>query len=121
MINLWYKFLTLFGYQEYYRLGGAVRSPKWRQVRNEFIKNQPYCSACGKTENLTVHHILPFSLFPEKELLKDNFIVLCEGKTVNCHYFWGHCLLSWKCYNRSVVEDIKIVKQLQENAKFKQE
>jgi len=30
------------------------RSPRWDNVRNEHLKNNPVCVACGKTERLQV-------------------------------------------------------------------
>ena len=54
------------------------RSPHWESVRNLHLKNNSVCAACGKTNNLQVHHIRPFHLFPELELDLGNLITLCE-------------------------------------------
>lgn len=82
------------------------RSPKWSGVRNEFLKENPFCAVCeskGSLLNgLEVHHLLPFHLHPELELDKNNLVTLCRDH----HLLFGH-LMSWKSYNQNAVEDIK--------------
>ncbi|MDZ4205899.1 MAG: hypothetical protein U1C12_01670 [Patescibacteria group bacterium] len=95
---------------------GAARSPQWSKVRNEFLRKNPNCAACGKSENLIAHHKLPFFVAPELELREDNLLPLCEGTVVNCHFLFGHCYKQWRCYNRDVEQDILIIKKLRENA-----
>ena len=80
------------------------RSPQWPKVRIAHLQEFPECAACGRTDHLNVHHILPFHLCPEKELDPANLITLCENDTINCHLLWGH-LGSWKAYNPSVIID----------------
>ena len=57
------------------------RTYKWRKLKSEIIKQQPYCAICGVTVGLQVHHVQPprgdASLFYAPE----NLIVLCE----HCH------------------------------------
>jgi len=77
------------------------RSPKWRSVRNEHIKNNPTCAACGRKDGLEVHHIVPYHVDPSKELDPTNLITLC-GKY--CHFVFGH-LMDWKSWNENVVRD----------------
>ena len=36
------------------------------------------CSVCGSSEDLHAHHIFPKSIFPERALLIDNGVTLCE-------------------------------------------
>ena len=79
------------------------RSPKWRKVRNEFIKNNNECAACGRDDDLEVHHIVPYHVDPSLELDHCNLITLC-GK--HCHFIFGH-LGDWKSWNKDVVEDTK--------------
>ncbi len=85
------------------------RSPKWPQVRAEWLLNHPRCSVCGGTTSLNVHHIAPFHLFPKLELELTNLITLCEKsiRNINCHYVVGHLGLSWKDYNPNVIQDAK--------------
>lgn len=80
------------------------RSSSWNKVRQEHLKNQPYCQACGKKNDLQVHHIEPYHKNPDRELDPDNLITLC-GK--NCHLVFGH-LLDYKSWNENVKEDCEI-------------
>jgi len=75
----------------------VARSPHWETIRRHHIKNNPDCAACGNLDNVQVHHIRPFHLFPELELEPSNFITLCEndpdGKNTvieNHHLHLGH-------------------------------
>lgn len=76
---------------------GKARSSHWRTKRREILAKQPRCVVCGGKHKLEVHHIDPFHLAPEKELLDDNLIVLCESNPhFNCHLIVGHLL----CFSR---------------------
>jgi len=67
------------------------RSSQWPAVRKDFISLNPYCAACGKAENLEVHHIIPYHEAPELELDPDNLISLCDQPGPdNCHLNVGH-------------------------------
>ena len=77
------------------------RSSQWRSVRKRHIEKNPTCAACGRDDDLDVHHIIPYHIAPEKELDLDNLITLC-GK--RCHLRIGH-LGDWKSRNVDVVED----------------
>jgi 5-methylcytosine-specific restriction endonuclease McrA len=81
-----------------------LRSPKWDNVRDNFIKTHKTCAACGGDDNLQVHHIEPFHLHPQKELDVDNLIVLCEEGFTRCHLKVGH-LGNWKKINPNVLTD----------------
>jgi hypothetical protein len=78
------------------------RSPRWSSLRKAIILRDKSCAACGSKKDLTVHHIVPFHLRPDLELVEDNLIVLCEGPVVNCHFLYGHAL-DWRAYNPEVV------------------
>ena len=86
------------------RLGGRVRSSRWREVRNGYASRNPNCEACGAKDSilnkLNIHHCEPFHLFPEKELLDSNLISLCR----QCHLTLGH-LRSFKSFNKDIRED----------------
>lgn len=84
------------------RLFGARRSSHWREVREGYLKANPYCAVCGGTKGLEVHHCLPVHLFPESELDSRNLITLC-GKN-GCHLRFGH-LYSYKSFNSEIKED----------------
>ena len=53
------------------------RSSGWRSVRNEHIENNPTCAACGRRDDLDVHHIVPYHVDPDRELDPTNLITLC--------------------------------------------
>ena len=79
---------------------GAARSPKWSAVRKAFVKSNPYCSACGTTRELEVHHIIPFHIDASRELDNANLLTLCQ----DCHFYIGH-LKDWNRYNPQVRDD----------------
>ncbi len=87
--------------------GSRPRSPKWKTVRNNFVKENSCCAICGKTENLNVHHKIPFSYNPSLELDENNLVVLCENDNLNCHFVFGH-LMDWRNYNPDIDKDIEV-------------
>ena len=44
------------------------RSPHWPTVRRAWLKHHGQCEACGGTDHLEVHHVIPFSVDPDMEL-----------------------------------------------------
>ena len=102
-------FLGLF--QKYPMLGGVPRSPKFAKLAKEFIKEKGgKCEATGVSFDLEVHHILPYHLYPEKELDKNNFIVLTHW----IHFFLAH-LGRWASHNEKIVEHAKWLRELIRN------
>lgn len=81
------------------------RSPEWKKVRENFLKKNPTCAACGSSLNLQVHHKIPFHVNPLRELDESNLITLCMDEK-ECHLEVGHGD-SWKCYNPKVEDDAK--------------
>ncbi len=92
---IWDRLLRSVG--EYW---GAPRSGKWPAVRRAFVKSNPYCSACGTTRELEVHHIIPFHIDASRELDTANLLTLCQ----DCHFYIGH-LKDWNRYNPQVRDD----------------
>lgn len=86
------------------RTGGRPRSPGWPATRKAHLIDEPHCQACGGTEALQVHHVLPFWLYPELELEPHNLLTLCEARGRNCHFTFGH-LYHWSQYNAHARED----------------
>lgn len=82
---------------------GSNRSPLWRSVRSNHIKQHPTCEACGSKKSLEVHHIEPFHLNPDKELDPSNLITLCK----TCHLVFGH-LMDYKSWNIEVKSDAQV-------------
>lgn len=80
------------------------RSPAWRALRNRHLREHPECAVCGSRNDVVPHHVVPFHVDPSRELDPTNLLTLCEGRTFNCHLFFGH-LRRWDRYNASVVED----------------
>lgn len=76
------------------------RSSKWKTLRNNFLKKNGKCIACGTNNNLQVHHMIPVSVDASKELSENNLCTLCE----TCHLVFGH-LHNWKNYNPEVIRD----------------
>jgi hypothetical protein len=87
---------------------GESRSPKWPQARKQHLTLHPTCALCGGADKLEVHHIVPFHLAPNLELVPENFITLCESLKggINCHLAFGH-LGNFKSWNVEVVNDTK--------------
>jgi 5-methylcytosine-specific restriction enzyme A len=81
-------------------IAAEPRSGHWPTLRAQTLKEHPTCAACGTTEHLTVHHVIPFHVDPSKELDPDNLIVLCE----RCHLVFGH-LCDYQSYNPDVRAD----------------
>lgn len=80
------------------------RSGRWPTVRDRHLDAHPECAVCRRRENLNVHHLKPYHLFPELELEPGNLLTLCEGGAVNCHLLFGH-LLRWDAWNPHCRED----------------
>jgi hypothetical protein len=80
------------------------RSSCWVKIREEYIRKHFICEACGSTEDLQVHHVIPFNLDSSKECDPENLITLCARKTHNCHLWIGHGG-NYKTYNPNCRED----------------
>ena len=86
-------------------LGQPKRSEHWPLIRKKWLLNNGTCAACGSTQHLQVHHVIPFHLHPELELCETNFITLCETMGVEHHLKVGHTVdgkSSWKINNPDV-------------------
>jgi hypothetical protein len=84
-------------------LYGADRSSKWRKVREEHLRRQPECQACGRKKDLEVHHLASFAEHPELELCPDNLWTLCGDP---CHFVHGHLMDFHRC-NPDCIADSK--------------
>lgn len=74
------------------------RASQWYALRAKHLEIEPQCMACGRRENLAVHHIIPVSFDESKELSETNLITLCAQP---CHIVFGH-FMNFKCYNKDV-------------------
>lgn len=93
------------------------RSPEWDEVRDEHIKNNPMCLACGSNKKLQVHHIQPFHIHPELELEPTNLITLCMDVN-ECHLVLGHGD-NFRAFNPDVISDINVFKSASQNDKIR--
>lgn len=55
------------------------RGSCWKRIRRDVLRQTPFCSCCGKTQHLQVHHIIPFRL--SRDNTPTNLIPLCRA----CH------------------------------------
>ena len=88
---------------------GLKRSGQWPTIRKKFLKKNSSCELClGKTK-LQVHHIIPFNIRPDLELVEENLITLCTRKKygVNCHLLVGH-LGNYRSMNINCLEDVLV-------------
>ena len=91
-------------------LPNELRSPKWPDVRKEWLRSHPACAACGNANRafLQVHHILPVHAIGglERELDTGNLITLCCNGPghINCHLTFGHCG-RWRDWNLTTWSD----------------
>ena len=95
---------------------GHRRSPHWEAARAKHLRRESVCQACGGTQKLQVHHKRPFHLHPELELEDSNLITLCEKRSRDCHFHFGH-FFNWSWFNPSVVEDAARFRQEREEAR----
>lgn len=80
--------------------GATARSSHWPAVRAAHLAKHPACEVCGRTDDIEVHHCLPFHERPELELDPDNLISLCRRD----HLVFGH-LGSYHSWNPAVRKD----------------
>ena len=81
-------------------LGG--RSSRWPKLRSEFFKENPLCALCGKPGE-AIHHVIPVSVDPSKELEKSNLLTGCSS----CHLKLFH-LGSYHSFNKDIKQDARI-------------
>src|SRR6056300_1305890 len=93
------------------------RSYTWSKVRKEHLKRNPECAACGRKDDLEVHHIVPYHVDPNRELDPSNLITLC-GKY--CHFVFGH-FMDWKSWNENVIRDCTLHRLGKSNRPYKEE
>lgn len=89
------------------------RSGSWARVRREHLEREPACAACGRDDDLEVHHVQPYHDHPERELDPENLITLCADP---CHLVHGH-LMAWTRINADVREDCRRYRAKLEAAK----
>ena len=87
-------------------LGAEGRSSKWPAFKKQYaLTHLPVCAICCGTQDLNLHHLRPFHVFPELELDPQNVVWLCNAK--QCHIRVGH-LGNFQSINPSGATDIVI-------------
>ncbi len=81
------------------------RSSRWATVRANHLKYEPVCVLCLSTKDPEVHHVQPFSVNPDLELVETNLITLCASGP-NHHLHFGH-FGNYQYYNPHVREDVE--------------
>ena len=79
--------------------------------RNNAVKKTPYCSICGETEQLHVHHKKDASTYPLLRYLPSNAAVLCNGCHFRFHiyYMQGY---GKTCTPKDLLEYTKLINSL---------
>ena len=77
------------------------RSGQWAKVRREHLAKEPRCIACGRDDDLEVHHVVPYHVDPTLELSPANLCTVCADP---CHLVHAH-LMNWTRSNPNVRED----------------
>lgn len=90
----------------FHSITGKHRHKNWPKIRREWLEKNSRCAVCDGRLLLEVHHIQPFHLWPELELVEGNLITLCDHPTRQCHLRWGH-LGYWLAYNPLIRSDVE--------------
>ena len=110
-------FLRAIGHLPGAPVYGASRSGRWPKLERDWLKLHDACAACGSTDQVSVHHKMPFHLAPERELDPANLISLCEKH--GCHFSFGHNY-DWHAYNLHVEEDARLQSRRVQQRKYEQ-
>lgn len=84
---------------------GAPRSGQWRRVRDEHIRREPSCRACGRAKDLEAHHVTPVHA-GGPELDPENLVTLCR----DCHHSVGHAY-DWKAWRPDVRRVADVIRE----------
>lgn len=90
LARLWQPGQSLSDDEQFMLRLAMARSTHWNRVRAEHLRTHGACEACGRTDELNVHHVVPFHIDPALELDPANLITLCEHASWNCHLQLGH-------------------------------
>ena len=82
---------------------GNSRPYDVRKAAALYFVSHPICEICGNSNIVSVHHIRPFSRFPEFATNFDNMISLCDDRnnSSSCHLRFGHNG-DWNSINHNV-------------------
>lgn len=57
---------------------GERRTARWARLSARLRRMQPFCTACGSRDDLTVDHVVPLAARPDLAYRIDNLQVLCR-------------------------------------------
>ena len=73
------------------------RSGQWPRIRREHLEREPACIACGRDDELEVHHVVPYHTDKALECDPANLATMCH----DCHLSVGHAY-DWKSWRPDV-------------------
>jgi len=73
------------------------RSGQWARVRREHLEQEPACIACGRDDELEVHHVVPYHIDKALECAPANLCSMCH----ECHLSIAHAY-NWKTWRPDV-------------------
>jgi 5-methylcytosine-specific restriction endonuclease McrA len=87
------------------------RDSRWPTVRRRHLERYPTCAACGASDKIEVHHVIPVGHARrigrgDLELDPLNLISLC-GPPRDCHWWLGHA-----CDDRRWRPDVRRLAQV---------
>jgi 5-methylcytosine-specific restriction endonuclease McrA len=87
------------------------RDSRWPTVRRRHLERYPTCAACGASDKIEVHHVIPVGHArrigrSDLELDPLNLISLC-GPPRDCHWWLGHA-----CDDRKWRPDVRRLAQV---------
>lgn len=89
------------------------RSTRWPAVRAAHLRREPTCRACGGSNDVEVHHVVPVHVAPSLELVESNLLTLCESPLRRCHLEVGH-LKDWRRWNPDVRADAERQRRIEQ-------
>lgn len=93
--------------------GSTPRSPEWSRERAAFIRDNPRCCITGDTKDVDVHHVKPFHLYPELELVRSNLRTIRR----DLHLLIGHSG-DWSAFNENFDEDVALMRRRRNERKY---
>ena len=80
----------------------------WKNFRLRLIKERHplRCRLCGDWKNVQLHHVIPVSINPSLECVRENIVELCKTH----HFIVGH-QSNWNNYNVNFWKDFHSIKR----------
>lgn len=102
------------------------RHSGWGPASHLYVLRYPSCYVCGRLVwkglkavcPYSIHHALPFHLYPELEMDEANWVTVCEYRSFNCHFVAGH-LLDWRSWNADIRKQGPVIHAMFANRPYK--